>query len=263
MSEPAIRLTVFLAIFASMAILELFAPRLERNEMRGALKSKRWITNLAMVIISSLALRLIFPLAAVGTATWVASKGWGILPMLGLNPLICGIIAFIILDFAVWLEHVASHKVPLFWRIHRVHHADTGFDVTTALRFHPVEIVASMFWKAAVIILLGPPVLSVLLFEIVLNGSAMFSHANTKLPLWSDRLMRLAIVTPDMHRIHHSSEERETNSNYGFNLSIWDRLFRTYIDQPKSGYDGLDIGLSNWRDEKPAELVWSLKLPFQ
>ena len=263
MSEPAIRLTVFLAIFASMAMLELVAPRLERDEMRGALKSKRWVTNLAMVILSSVALRVIFPLAAVGTATWVAGKGWGVLPLLGLNPLVSGIFAFIALDFAVWLEHVASHKVPLFWRIHRVHHADTGFDVTTALRFHPVEIVLSMFWKALVILALGPPVLAVLIFEIVLNGSAMFSHANIKLPLGLDRLMRLAIVTPDMHRIHHSTEVGETNSNYGFNLSIWDRLFRTYIDQPKSGYDELEIGLKPWRDEKPTELGWSLKLPFQ
>ena len=153
--------------------------------------------------------------------------------------------------------------MPLFWRIHRVHHADTGFDVTTALRFHPVEIVLSMFWKALVILALGPPVLAVLIFEIVLNGSAMFSHANIELPRRLDRLMRLAIVTPDMHRIHHSTEVGETNSNYGFNLSIWDRLFRTYIDQPKSGYDELEIGLKPWRDEKPTELGWSLKLPFQ
>ncbi len=263
MPEPAIRLTVFLAVFASMAVLELIAPRLERDAMRGALKSKRWLTNLAMVVLSSVAIRIIFPLAAVGTAAWVQSKGWGLLPVLGLNPPVSGIIAFIILDFAVWLEHVASHKVPIFWRIHRVHHADTGFDVTTALRFHPVEIVLSMFWKAFVIILIGPPVLSVLIFEIVLNGSAMFNHANIKLPLWADRLMRFAIVTPDMHRIHHSIEVSETNSNYGFNLSIWDRLFRTYVDQPKSGYDGLEIGLSKWRDGKPSELGWSLKLPFQ
>lgn len=263
MSEPAIRLTVFLAIFASMAILELVAPRLERDEMRGALKSKRWITNLALVVLSSVALRVIFPLAAVGTATWVAGKGWGLSPQLGVSPFIAGIVAFIVLDFAVWLEHVASHKVPLFWRIHRTHHADIGFDVTTALRFHPFEIVLSMFWKALVILALGPPVLSVLLFEIILNGSAMFSHANIKLPLGLDRLMRLAIVTPDMHRIHHSTEVNETNSNYGFNLSIWDRLFGTYVDQPKRGYEKLEIGLKPWRDDKPTELGWSLKIPFQ
>ena len=263
MSEPAIRLTAFIAIFAAMAILELIAPRLERDAMRGALKSRRWITNLAMVVLSSVALRVIFPLAAVGTAAWVQANGWGLLPLTGMSPLLSGIIAFILLDFAVWFEHVASHKVPLFWRIHRVHHADIGFDVTTALRFHPVEIVLSMFWKALVIILLGPPVLAVLIFEIVLNGSAMFSHANVKLPLGLDRVLRFVIVTPDMHRIHHSTEVKETNSNYGFNFSIWDRLFRTYLDQPKSGYDGLEIGLETWRDEKPADLGWSLKLPLQ
>ncbi|MGL4488125.1 MAG: sterol desaturase family protein [Rhizobiaceae bacterium] len=261
-SEPQIRLIAFSAIFLTLAIIELIAPRLEREEMHGALKSKRWFTNLSIVVLSSLVLRVVFPLAAVGTAAWAEANGYGILPMLDIPPVVAGIIAFIVLDFAVWFEHLMSHKIGILWRIHRMHHADTGFDVTTALRFHPLEIILSMVWKAAIIILLGPPVIAVLIFEIVLNGSAMFNHANVKLPLKLDRVMRSIIVTPDMHRVHHSVNMVETNSNYGFNLSIWDRWFGTYIDQPKSGHHDIEIGLESWRDEKPAQLVWSLKIPF-
>jgi sterol desaturase/sphingolipid hydroxylase (fatty acid hydroxylase superfamily) len=176
---------------------------------------------------------------------------------------LAGGIAFIVLDFAIWLEHVASHKVPLFWRIHRMHHADTGFDVTTALRFHPIEIVLSMFWKALVIAAIGAPPFAVLVFEIVLNGSSMFNHANINLPQGMDRMLRTAIVTPDMHRVHHSTEPRETDSNYGFNFALWDRVFRTYRDQPEKGHERMAIGLPLWRDAEPAELIWSLKLPFR
>jgi sterol desaturase/sphingolipid hydroxylase (fatty acid hydroxylase superfamily) len=261
-SEPQIRLAAFAAIFLTLAVIELVAPRLEREEMRGALKSKRWFTNLSMVIISSLALRVIFPLAAVGTATWAAANGYGLLPMLGISPMVSGVIAFIALDFAVWFEHVMSHRVGILWRIHRMHHADTGFDLTTALRFHPVEIILSMFWKAAIIMLLGPPVIAVLIFEIVLNGAAMFNHANIKLPFKLDRMIRKLVVTPDMHRVHHSAEIAETNSNYGFNLSVWDQIFGTYVDQPKAGHLNIQIGLEAWRDEKPTRLLWALKLPF-
>jgi sterol desaturase/sphingolipid hydroxylase (fatty acid hydroxylase superfamily) len=261
-SEPQIRFLAFSVIFLTLAIIELLAPRLEREEMRGALKSRRWITNLSMVVISSLALRVIFPLAAVGTATWAASHGYGLFPMLGISPIISGVVAFIVLDFAVWFEHVMSHRIELLWRIHRMHHADTGFDLTTALRFHPIEIILSMFWKAAVIVVLGPPVVAVLIFEIILNGAAMFNHANIKLPLKLDNMIRKLIVTPDMHRVHHSTLSAETNSNYGFNLSIWDRLFGTYIAQPKSGHDTVKIGLETWRDKKPSTLLWALKVPF-
>ena len=261
-SEPVIRFTAFTAIFLTMAIFELVSPRLERDEMRGAMKGKRWFTNLSMVVLSSLAVRVVFPLAAVGTATWASANGYGLLPALGISPLLAGLVAFLVLDFAVWFEHLLSHKIPILWRIHRMHHADTGFDLTTALRFHPLEILLSMFWKAAIVVALGAPPVAVLVFEIVLNGAAMFNHANVKLPLALDRLLRLAIVTPDMHRVHHSVVRAETDSNYGFNLSIWDRLFRTYVSQPAAGYDGLKIGLETWRDERPASLWWSLKLPF-
>jgi sterol desaturase/sphingolipid hydroxylase (fatty acid hydroxylase superfamily) len=262
MSEPAIRLISFAVIFSSLALIEIWSPRLERDEFHGALKSRRWLTNISILLISSLALRVIFPLAAVGAAIWAAGKGYGLLPWLGLPAWLAAILAFILLDFAIWLEHVASHKVPLFWRIHRMHHADTGFDVTTALRFHPIEIVLSMFWKALVIIVLGAPPFAVLVFEIVLNGSSMFNHANINLPPRIDRVLRKIIVTPDMHRVHHSTEKRETDSNYGFNFAFWDRLFRTYNAQPAAGHARMQIGLPQWRGEKPANLLWSLKLPF-
>lgn len=264
LSEPVIRLLAFSTIFIALAAIELLAPRLERDEMRGALKTRRWVTNLAMVVLSSVALRIVFPLAAVGTALWAQTNGIGLFPMLGLPLWAAGILAFIVLDFAVWLEHVVSHKWPLLWRIHRMHHADTGFDLTTALRFHPLEIVLSMLWKAAVIIALGAPPVAVLVFEIVLNGAAMFNHANIKLPKAVDAVLRLIIVTPDMHRIHHSTDPRETDSNYGFNLAIWDRLFATYTQTPRLGDTGLEIGLSEWRDGRnTANLGWALTLPFR
>lgn len=262
-SEALIRVGVFLVVFAGMSVFELTSPRLERAEMAGALKSRRWFTNLSMVVLSSVMLRVIFPAAAVGTALWAQANGWGFFPALGVPPIVAGILAFVILDFAVWLEHLASHKIPLLWRIHRMHHADTGFDVTTGLRFHPLEIVLSMGWKALVILALGPPVVAVLVFEIVLNATAMFNHSNARVPLGIDRVLRLFVVTPDMHRVHHSTIRRETDSNYGFNLPVWDRLFRTYNDQPVKGHDGMDIGLEQWRDARSSGLLWSLLLPFR
>lgn len=263
LSEPILRLLAFSTIFITLAAVELLAPRLERDEMRGALKSRRWMTNLAMVVLSSVALRILFPLAAVGTALWAHSNGLGLFPLLGLPVWAVGILAFIVLDFAVWLEHLVSHKWPWLWRIHRMHHADTGFDLTTALRFHPLEIVLSMLWKAVVIIALGAPPVAVLIFEIVLNGAAMFNHANIKLPKAVDAVLRLLIVTPDMHRIHHSTDRRETDSNYGFNLAIWDRLFSTYTQAPRRGETGIEIGLTEWRDGRTtAGLGWALVLPF-
>jgi sterol desaturase/sphingolipid hydroxylase (fatty acid hydroxylase superfamily) len=262
-SEATIRFSAFLAIFAAMAIYEMWSPRLEREEMKGAWKSKRWFTNLSIVVISSVALRIIFPAAAVGTAFYAQSKGWGLFPALGISPVVAGILSFAVLDFAVWLEHVVSHKVPLFWRFHRMHHADNGFDVTTALRFHPVEIVASMFWKAAIVIALGAPPVAVLIFEIVLNGTAMFNHSNINLPQRIDRVLRRVIVTPDMHRVHHSSIPRETDSNYGFNFPFWDRLFGTYNAQPKLGHEGMQIGLKDYRGKQSAGLLWALGLPFR
>ncbi|PWV99895.1 sterol desaturase/sphingolipid hydroxylase (fatty acid hydroxylase superfamily) [Hoeflea marina] len=263
LTEPVLRLTAFGLIFACLSLTELLAPRLERAELHGAWKSRRWATNIAMVVLSSLALRIIFPLAAVGTALWAASNGYGLFAHVGLPAWLAGIIAFVVLDFAVWLEHLVSHKWTWLWRIHRMHHADTGIDLTTALRFHPLEIVLSMLWKATVIVALGPPAIAVLVFEIVLNGSAMFNHANIKLPIGVDRWLRTLIVTPDMHRIHHSTDPRETDSNYGFNLAVWDRLFATYTHRPRLGDEKIEIGLSEYRGLLPASLPWALALPFR
>lgn len=263
MSEPAVRLAAFGSIFVALAILELAAPRLERAELAGALKSRRWATNLTMVVLSSVALRIIFPLAAVGSALWASTHGYGLFPLLGVPAWLAGVIGFVLLDFAVWLEHVASHKFPWLWRIHRMHHSDPGVDLTTALRFHPLEIVLSMFWKATVIVALGVPAAAVLAFEIVLNGAAMFNHANLKLPRRADRMLRRLIVTPDMHRIHHSIDRRETDSNYGFNFAIWDRLFATYTEEPARGAEQIEIGLDGCRDPRAFGLVGSLILPFR
>lgn len=231
--------------------------------MAGALKSRRWLTNLSMVLISSAVLRVVFPAAAVGAAAWAEANHWGVLRWTGIDGLFAGIVSFVFLDFAVWLEHVASHKIPLLWRIHRMHHADTGFDVTTGLRFHPLEILLSMAWKAAVIVALGAPVLAVLIFEIVLNGTSMFNHSNVRLNKQADRLLRRVLVTPDMHRVHHSAERAETDSNYGFNFPFWDRLFGTYVAQPKRGHRNIDLGLPAYRDGRSSRLAWALMLPFK
>ena len=210
-AEPIVRLAVFLAVFGGMAVFELVSPRLERPEMTGALKSRRWFTNLSMGLVSSLVLRLIFPAAAVGAAAWAEARGWGLFRLAGVDGAVAGVLSFVILDFAVWLEHVASHKIPLLWRIHRMHHVDTGFDVTTGVRFHPLEILLSMLWKAVVVIALGSPVISVLIFEIVLNATSMFNHSNVRIGKDVDRVLRRVMVTPDMHRVHHSSDRRETD----------------------------------------------------
>lgn len=262
-TEPLWRLAAFLSVFAAMAVLELWHPRLERPELQKALKARRWLTNLSILVLSSLSLRLIFPVAATGAALWAGARGYGLLPALSIPPLVAGVIAFVVLDFAIWLEHVAFHKVPLFWRMHRVHHADPGVDLTTALRFHPLEIIVSMAWKIAIIVALGAPAVAVLLFEIVLNAAAMFNHANLRLPPRLDRALRPLIVTPDMHRIHHSTERSETDSNYGFNLAIWDRLFSTYTDRPRRGDEAIETGLTDYGRSAPTRLLWSLLLPFR
>jgi sterol desaturase/sphingolipid hydroxylase (fatty acid hydroxylase superfamily) len=263
LSEPVIRLLAFSTIFIALAAIELLAPRLERDEMRGALKSRRWMTNLAMVVLSSVALRVVFPLAAVGTALWAQSNGFGLFPLLGVPLWAAGIIVFILLDFAVWLEHVVSHKWPWLWRIHRMHHADTGFDLTTALRFHPLEIVAVDVLEGGNHHRARRAARRCAGLRDRLNGAAMFNHANIRLPKPIDAVLRLLIVTPDMHRIHHSTDPRETDSNYGFNLAIWDRLFSTYTHTPRRGDTGIEIGLSEWRDSRTAGLGWALALPFR
>ena len=258
MTEPETRLVIFVGLFVILAVLEYLAPR---RELRPV-KIKRWFTNWALVILDSVLVRLLFKSAAVGGALWAADKGFGLFNVISAPPIVAIVVSFLVLDFAVWLSHLGSHKIPLLWRIHRMHHSDTDIDVTTAVRFHPLEILISMAWKYGVVVAIGAPAISVLAFEIVLNGGAMFNHSNLKLPLWLDRWLRLVIVTPDMHRVHHSSEVEETDSNYGFNLSIWDRMFATYVAQPRLGHEGMQIGLKEWQDERPHTLGWTLIVPF-
>lgn len=253
-----IRMICFGGIFLVMALLEFALPR--REQPLGRLK--RWPTNWGLVVLDALLVRLIFPIGGVGQALLAQEKGWGLFPVFGWSGVVAGIVAFVILDFAVWLQHLASHKIPVFWRIHRMHHADAEVDVTTALRFHPVEILLSFVWKGAVIVALGGPVEAVLLFEIVLNGAAVFNHANAALPRWLDRVLRLVVVTPDMHRVHHSVRPEETDSNYGFNLSIWDRLFGTYVPQPKAGHTDMELGQGPELTPRAHNLFFSLAIPL-
>ncbi|WP_051630436.1 sterol desaturase family protein [Afifella pfennigii] len=258
-TEAGIRLLAFLGIFGAMAAFELAAPRRDAHPLKG----RRWATNLAILVIDVVSLRVIFPMAAVGAALYAEAQGFGLFREIGMAPLLAGIIAFLLLDLTVWAEHVAFHKIPFLWRVHRVHHADVDVDVTTALRFHPIEILISMVLKAWLVVLLGAPVLAVLVFEIVLNGAAMFNHSNIRLPERVDRALRWVIVTPDMHRIHHSIQRRETDSNYGFNLSFWDRLFRVYTEDPEGGHIAMKLGIAAHQDAAPSRLFWSLLYPFR
>lgn len=256
--ESTIRLAAFASLFALFALTEIFRPR---RRLRVS-KTNRWFTNIAIVIIDSALVRLLFPAAAVGLALWAQTQGIGLFNVVEVPIWIAALVSIVVLDFAVWLSHVLSHKVPLFWRFHRMHHSDRDFDVTTAIRFHPIEIIVSMGWKVAWVLILGAPAFAVIIFEILLNGTAMFNHSNTKLPLWGDRILRWVVVTPDMHRVHHSVHMVETDSNYGFNLPWWDRLFGTYVDQPRDGHEEMKIGLQEWQDDRPVGLGWSLRVPF-
>lgn len=259
-NEALIRLAVFAALFALFASLEAVAPRRARRQTRA----KRWVTNWGFTIANAVALRALafgLPLLAVGAAVDAARNGWGLFNLTDWPLWIEVTLAVLIFDFAIWLQHLITHKVPLLWRLHRVHHADVDIDVTTAIRFHPVEIALSMILKIGLVYLIGPAALAVVLFEILLNGTAMFNHANLRLPLGVDAAVRRVLVTPDMHRVHHSVHRSEHDSNYGFALSIWDRMFGTYIAQPAAGHDRMDIGLE-WQDERPSRFAWSMALPF-
>lgn len=259
-NEALIRLVVFLGLFSIFAMVEALAPRRVRTQKR----STRWITNWGITIANTVLLRgmaVAMPLLAVGAAADAQLQGWGLFNALSLPLWIEVIAAILILDFAIWAQHLVTHKVPLLWRLHRVHHADVDMDVTTAIRFHPVEIGLSMLLKIGLVYLLGPAAIAVILFEIILNGTAMFNHANIRLPLAVDAVVRRVLVTPDMHRVHHSVHRHEHDSNYGFSLSIWDRMFGTYIAQPAAGHDKMEVGLE-WQDERPSRLGWSLTLPF-
>lgn len=254
--EQTIRLVLFLGIFAAMAAWEALAPRRARSYGR----LQRWPSNIGIVALNTLLLRVVFPVAAIEFAASVHGAGQGLLGLLALPYLLEFLIAIAVLDFAIYLQHVMFHAVPLFWRLHRMHHQDLDFDVTTGARFHPVEILLSMAIKFMVIAALGPSAAAVLVFEALLNGMSMFNHANAKIPLGLDRVLRRFVVTPDMHRVHHSIVPNETNSNFGFNLSVWDRLFGTYRAQPAAGHEGMTIGIDQFRDGRE---LWLDRLLLQ
>jgi sterol desaturase/sphingolipid hydroxylase (fatty acid hydroxylase superfamily) len=258
--EAAIRIGCFAGVFALLALWELVAPR--RKLVAG--KPLRWGSNLGLVFLNSFLLRLAAPLGAVGVALFAEVKAWGLFHAVEVPNWLAIVGCVLLLDLAIYLQHVMFHAVPLFWRLHMVHHADLDFDVTTGLRFHTLEILLSFGIKAGVILLLGAPAVSVLIFEVLLNATSMFNHSNVRMPLVVDRLVRWLVVTPDMHRVHHSHYANETNSNFGFNLPWWDRLFGTYRDQPKDGHTTMAIGLTQFTDERQTErLHRMLWLPFE
>jgi sterol desaturase/sphingolipid hydroxylase (fatty acid hydroxylase superfamily) len=256
-SEAAIRLGVFLGVFAVMAVWETAAPKLRRPANRV----RRWSSNLGVSVINTLLLRLAAPLAAGAVALFAEARGWGLFNALDAPAWLAFAASLLLLDLTIYFQHRLFHAVPLFWRAHRMHHADTELDVTSGVRFHPLEIGLSMLIKAAAIIALGAPVLAVLVFEVLLNATSMFNHANVHLPAPVDRILRWIVVTPDMHRVHHSIEPGETNSNFGFNAPWWDRLFGTYRAQPAAGHESMTIGLSHFRDAHDQQLVALLVQP--
>ena len=258
-NEAAIRLTAFFGIFALMAAWEVAAPRRSRLHTR----MQRWSANLGLVVFNTVLVRLIFPFAAVAFATLAAQRGWGLLNNIDLPGGLALVLAVVAMDFAIWVQHVMVHAVPVLWRLHQVHHADPDYDVTTGARFHPLEIILSMLIKFAVIAVLGAPAAAVLVFEVLLNATAMFNHGNVKLPAGVDAGLRLLLVTPDMHRVHHSTDHAEANSNFGFNLSIWDRLFGTYRPAARLPQESMEIGVTGLTgDPRCVNLGGMLVIPF-
>ena len=257
--EPAVRLGVFIGIFAIIAAWELAAPRRTLRES----KALRWTHNLALTVLNSVLVRAALPLAAVGVAALASERGMGLLNLFHVPHPLAILLSVLALDMAIYLQHLMFHAVPLFWRLHRVHHADLDFDVTTGARFHPIEIGLSMLIRFAVILALGPPAVAVLVFEMLLNASSMFNHGNVRFPAAIDRILRRVVVTPDMHRVHHSIDPRETNSNFGFSLSWWDWLFGTYRAEPQAGHEAMTIGIDRFRAPRELWLDRMLLQPFR
>ena len=259
-NEKVIRMSFFFGMLVAIALWELAAPK----RALTISKSVRWINNLGLVFFNSFILRVLFPAAAVGVTAFATEQGWGLFNYYSDVPFWFAVVAsVVIMDFVIYIQHVMVHAIPVLWRLHRVHHADLDFDVTTGARFHTIEIILSMLIKFATILLLGPSIVAVIIFEIMLNATAMFNHGNISLPKTLDKYLRLILVTPDMHRVHHSVEDDETNSNFGFSLPWWDRLFGTYRDQPRGGHQGMTIGINKYRD--PKQVSWlpgMLMFPF-
>jgi len=257
-NEISIRLGFFFSIFLLVAIWEVLAPKRPLSNS----KAQRWYSNLSIVVINSLVVRWIFPFLAVGLAIEAQNRGWGLFNNIEIAWGLHLVLSVLILDFVIYLQHAMFHFIPLLWRLHRMHHSDLDYDVTTGSRFHPIEIALSMVVKLAAVAALGPLPAAVIIFEVLLNGVAVFNHGNVRLPKKLDRFIRWVIVTPDMHRVHHSIIPSETNSNFGFNVSWWDRLFGTYIDQPRAGHDQMTIGIELFRNPKYLHLHWLLVIPF-
>lgn len=257
-SEHTVRLAFFLGSLIAVGVWEIIAPRRPLTDN----KTRRWVSNLSLVVINTLAVRFLLPVLPVGLALMIQESGGGILNILSLPDWLKIILAVLVLDLIIYLQHVLFHYLPALWRLHRMHHVDLDIDVTTGNRFHPLEIVISIGIKLAAVALLGPPVIAVIIFEVVLNASAQFNHGNVTIPERIDRLLRLFVVTPDMHRVHHSVIPRETNSNFGFNVPWWDRLLGTYRAQPEQGHLGMAIGLKEYRDPAKLSLGRLLLLPF-
>jgi sterol desaturase/sphingolipid hydroxylase (fatty acid hydroxylase superfamily) len=257
--EPTVRMAAFFGALSVMMLWELAAPRRRLDIPRVV----RWSNNLALVVIDTVILRLAFPMLAVGLAGLAQTKGWGLFNVVDVPVWVAVVASILILDLAIYLQHVMFHAVPGLWRLHRMHHADLDFDATTGLRFHPVEIVLSMAIKLAVVGAIGAPPVAVLAFEVILNATALFNHGNIRLPPAVDRVVRLVLVTPDMHRVHHSSDPRETNSNYGFSVPWWDRLLGTYVAQPAKGHNDMEIGIEQFRTERDLWLDRMLVQPLR
>jgi sterol desaturase/sphingolipid hydroxylase (fatty acid hydroxylase superfamily) len=258
-NEPLVRIFAFAGIFAAMAAWEILAPRRERTLARGT----RWPSNIGVVVLDTALVRLLFPTAAVGVALVAEARGWGLFQAMRIPMWVSVPAAVVALDLAIYLQHVLFHAVPALWRLHRVHHADLEVDVTTGARFHPIEILLSVGFKLGVVVALGAPAIAVLAFEILLNATSMFSHSNVRMPARLDRVLRWIVVTPDMHRVHHSVVAGEINSNFGFNLPWWDRLLGTYRDQPAAGHHAMTLGIDQFRDPAEQRLDRLLTQPFR
>ena len=261
MSDTILRLTFFLSILFILIIAEIFLPKKNRIHKR----KDRWITNGLITLINTASVNIVhiaIPLIAIVAAIDVSNGKMGLFNIINFPIWIEIILTVIILDFIIWGQHLLSHKIPFVWRFHRMHHTDRDLDVTTAVRFHPFEIIFSMFIKITSIYILGASAIAVIIFEIMLNGMAMFNHANLRIPFRIENVLRKFIVTPDLHRIHHSIYIDEHNKNFGFSLSIWDKIFKCYLDQPRDGHKDMKLGLK-WQNDKPTKLGWSLWIPFK
>lgn len=259
MSEATIRLVSFLGVFSLVALAELFWPRRVLTVPKG----QRWLCNNAIVVIDSVFVRLALPVMPTGVAGIAGLNGWGLLNLLEVRLWLKVVLVILALDLIIYLQHRAFHRIPLFWRFHRMHHTDLDIDVSSGNRFHPLEILFSLVIKMAAVVSLGAPAIAVVIFEVLLNATSLFNHGNLRIPAVVDRWLRLVLVTPDMHRVHHSIIPRETNSNFSFNLPWWDRLLGTYRDQPLEGHIGMSLGLKEFRDAGRLGIGYLLLLPFR